>query len=51
MDGTAASQDYDLAVGWYQMLTQLSANATNEPLKKPAVTLSRIDMTTFQAGD
>jgi nicotinamidase-related amidase len=50
MDGTAASQDYDLAVGWYQMLTQLSANATNEPLKKSAVTLSRIDMITFRAG-
>jgi len=33
-----------------QMLTQLSANATNEPLKKSAVTLSRIDMITFQAG-
>jgi len=32
------------------MLTQLSANATNEPLKKSAVTLSRIDMITFQAG-
>jgi hypothetical protein len=33
-----------------QMLTQLSANATNAPLKKSAVTLSRIDMITFQAG-
>jgi hypothetical protein len=33
-----------------QMLTQLSANATNDRLKKSAVTLSRIDMITFQAG-
>jgi nicotinamidase-related amidase len=50
MDGTSASQDYDLAVGWYQMLTQLNANPTNEPLRKAAVTLSRTDTITFQAG-
>jgi nicotinamidase-related amidase len=50
MDGTAASQDYDLAVGWYQMLTQLNANPTNEPLHKGAVTLSRIEDITFQPG-
>jgi nicotinamidase-related amidase len=50
MDGTSAAQDYDLAVGWYQMLTQLNANPTNEPLRKSAVTLSRTDTITFQAG-
>jgi nicotinamidase-related amidase len=49
MDGTSAAQDYDLAVGWYQMLTQLNANPNNEPLRKSAVTLSRIDAITFQA--
>jgi nicotinamidase-related amidase len=50
MDGTSAAQDYDLAVGWYQMLTQLNANPNNEPLRKAAVTLSRTDDITFQAG-
>ena len=50
MDGTSAAQSYDLAVGWYQLLTQLNANPTNEPLRKGAVTLSRIDSIEFQAG-
>jgi nicotinamidase-related amidase len=47
-DGTAAAQDYDVAVGHYQLLTQLNANATNEPLKKAAVTISRTDLIAFQ---
>ena len=50
MDGTSAAQSYDLAVGWYQMLTQLNANPTNEPLRKSAVTLSRTDLIEFQPG-
>jgi nicotinamidase-related amidase len=50
MDGTSAAQDYDLAVGWYQMLTQLNANPNNEPLRRAAVTLSLMDGITFQAG-
>jgi len=50
MDGTSAAQKYDLAVGWYQMLTQLNANATNEPLRKAAVTLTRTDLIDFQPG-
>jgi nicotinamidase-related amidase len=47
-DVTSASQDYDVAIGRYQLLTQLSANANNDPLKKSAVTLSKSDMITFQ---
>lgn len=47
-DGTSAAQDYDVAIGRYMMLTQLNANATNEPLKANAVTLSRTDLITFQ---
>jgi nicotinamidase-related amidase len=47
-DGTSAAQDYDIAIGRYQLLTQLSANANNEPLKKGAVTLSRTDLISFQ---
>jgi nicotinamidase-related amidase len=50
MDGTSAAQNYDLAVGWYQMLTQLNANPTNEPLRRAAVTLSRTDLIEFQPG-
>lgn len=47
-DGTSAAQDYDIAIGRYQLLTQLNANANNEPLRKGAVTLSKTDLITFQ---
>lgn len=47
-DGTSAATDYDIGIGRYQLLTQLNANATNEPLKKAAATLSRTDLITFQ---
>jgi hypothetical protein len=33
-DGTSASTDYDIAIGRYQLLTQLGGNTKNEPLKK-----------------
>jgi nicotinamidase-related amidase len=47
-DGTSAAQDYDVAVGRYQLLTQLNANANNDPLKKGAVTLSKTNLITFE---
>ena len=47
-DGTSAANDYDIAIGRYQLLTQLSANATNDPLKKMAATLTRTDLISFQ---
>jgi len=47
-DGTSAAQDYDIAIGRYQLLTQLNSNPTNDPLKKSAVTLSRTDLISFQ---
>jgi nicotinamidase-related amidase len=47
-DGTSAATDADVAIGRYQLLTQLNANANNEPLKKGAVTLSRTDLISFQ---
>jgi nicotinamidase-related amidase len=47
-DSTSASTDADIAIGRYQLLTQLSNNAKNEPLKKGAVTLSRSDLITFR---
>lgn len=46
-DATSATYDYDVAIGRYQLLTQLNANPNNEPLKKAAVTLSRSDLITF----
>lgn len=47
-DATSAGQDYDIAIGRYQLLTQLNANPRNEPLLKGAVTLSRSDLITFR---
>jgi len=47
-DATSAAQDYDIAIGRYQLLTQLNSNANNDPLKKAAVTLSRTDLISFQ---
>ena len=47
-DTTSASTASDIAIGRYQLLTQLSANAKNEPLRKGAVTLSRGDLIGFR---
>lgn len=47
-DATSAAQDYDVAIGRYQLLTQLNANPSNEPMKRAAVTLSRTDLITFR---
>jgi len=47
-DATSATEDVDVAVGRYQMLTQLNANPKNEPLHKGAVTLSRTDLISFR---
>ncbi len=47
-DGTAATPEYDAAVGRYQLLTQFNAKPTNEPLKPAAATISRTDLITFQ---
>lgn len=47
-DASLAATDYEVAIGLFQMLNQNSANATNEPLKVKASTLSRTDMIAFQ---
>jgi len=47
-DTSLAATDYEVAIGLFQILNQNSANATNEPLKAKASTLSRTDMITFQ---
>jgi nicotinamidase-related amidase len=48
LDGTSASTDADVAIGAYQLLTQLNSNPKNEPLHKGAVTLSRGDLITYR---
>ena len=47
-DASLAPTDYETAIGIFQILNQLSANATNDPLKAKASTLSRTDMITIQ---
>jgi nicotinamidase-related amidase len=48
IDTTLDSTDYEIAIGRYQILHQNSSNATNEPLKNRASTLSRTDLITFK---
>lgn len=47
-DTTSAPNDYEIPIGIYAMLNQNSANASNEPLKAKATTLSRSDLINFQ---
>ncbi len=47
-DASLAGPDYEEAIGVYQILNQSAANATNEPLKAKATTISRTNMITFQ---
>ncbi|HXP92387.1 MAG TPA: isochorismatase family protein [Candidatus Binatia bacterium] len=47
-DATSGPEDYDVAVGHFQLLTQFNANPKNEPLLRSAVTLSRTDLITFR---
>ena len=48
VDTTAASTDYETAIGFYNVLNSGNANLTNEPLKPKSVTLSRTDLIAFQ---
>jgi hypothetical protein len=48
VDASLAATDYETAVGIFQILNQFDANATNEPLKTKASTLSRTDLITIQ---
>jgi len=47
VDGVAAARDFEKAIGLYQVLNLIDANATNEPLKPGTVTLSHTDLITF----
>jgi nicotinamidase-related amidase len=48
VDATLDATDYEIVIGKFQILNQNSANATNEPLKTKASTLSRTDLITFK---
>ncbi len=46
-DASLDATDYEMAIGQFQILNQNSSNATNEPLKPKASTLSRTDLIVF----
>jgi nicotinamidase-related amidase len=48
VDASSDATDYEIAIGLFQILHQHSSNATNEPLKSGASTLSRTDLITFK---
>jgi len=48
VDASLDATDYEIAIGLYQILHQHSSNATNEPLKDKASTLTRTDLITFE---
>ena len=48
VDASLDATDYEIAIGQYQILHQNSSNATNEPLKSRASTLSRTDLIAFK---
>ena len=48
VDATLATTDYETAIGIFQILNQFNENATNQPLKTRASTLSRTDLITIQ---
>jgi nicotinamidase-related amidase len=48
VDASLDATDFEIAVGRHQILNQNSANATNEPLKERASTLSRTDLIAFK---
>jgi nicotinamidase-related amidase len=48
IDASLDATDYETAIGQFQILNQNSSNATNEPLKARASTLSRTDLITFK---
>jgi nicotinamidase-related amidase len=48
IDATLDATEYEIVIGQFQILNQNSANATNEPLKNRASTLSRTDLITFK---
>ena len=48
VDTTAATTDYETAIGFYNVLNSGNANLTNEALKPKSATLSHTDLIAFQ---
>ena len=48
IDATLDATEYEIVIGQFQILNQNSSNATNEPLKNRASTLSRTDLIIFK---
>jgi nicotinamidase-related amidase len=48
VDASLDATEYEMVIGQFQILNQNSSNATNEPLKTRASTLSRTDLITFK---
>jgi nicotinamidase-related amidase len=48
VDASLDATEYEIVIGQFQILNQNSSNATNEPLKTKASTLSRTDLITFK---
>jgi len=48
VDASLDATDYEIAIGLHQILHQHSSNATNEPLKDRASTLTHTDLITFK---
>jgi len=48
IDATLDATEYEIVIGQFQILHQNSSNATNEPLKTRASTLSRTDLINFK---
>src|SRR6476646_10468309 len=48
IDATLDATEYEIVIRQFQILNQNSSNATNEPLKNRASTLSRTDLITFK---
>jgi nicotinamidase-related amidase len=48
VDASLDATDYEVAIGLFQILHQHGSNATNEPLKNSAATLSRTDLIAFK---
>src|SRR5262249_37951077 len=47
-DTTSAGSEYEMTIGFYNVLNSGNANLANQPMKANSVTLTRTDLITFQ---
>jgi len=48
VDTTSAGSEYEMTIGFYNVLNSGNANLANQPMKANSVTLTRTDLITFQ---